>query len=181
MKRLDNQFGHEWHVAINRFHDGKWGEGRSRWMYEAKTAADEVPRLAVLFAMERDGKLPKVHVQCQHCSPDHEHIEDNHLTCCLGVDCRACPELLAIDGAQLSNEQRDQAKAWTCAAHIISRGGDTMGEGYILTKDDRMYWDRVYSNLAASDDETVASDHRPVEPPGGKPDPDMPPEGWRHR
>lgn len=40
------------------------------------------------------------------------------------------------------------AKAWTCAAHIVSSGGDVLREGYLLTVDDRMYWDKVYENLA---------------------------------
>lgn len=158
MDRLDHNMSHEWHVAINRFHHGDGFDGPHRehecWMYEAKAMADEVPRLAVLFKMEREGKLPKIHVQCQCCAPDHQHIEDNHLTCCLGTDCRACPFLLAIDKAKLTDEQKDEAKAWTCAAHIVAGGGDPAGEGYILTKDDRMYWDRVYENLATSDEAT---------------------------
>lgn len=157
MNRLDNTFSHEWHVAINKFNDGKQGtEDWCHWMYEAKAAADEVPRLAALFAREREGNLPKVHVQCEHCAPDHQHIEDNRLTCCIGIDCRACPHLMAIDSAKLTDEQKDQAKAWTCAAHIISEGGDFANEGYILTKDDRMFWDGVYNSLAASDDGEIA-------------------------
>jgi hypothetical protein len=159
MERLDSRMSHEWHVAINKFNEGKHATGDwCHWMYEAKTLADEVPRLMLLFSMEREGKLPKVHVQCKHCAPDHEHIEDNHLTCCLGVECRACPHLLAIDSAKLSDEQKDQAKAWTCATHIVSEGGDQAGEGYLMTKDDRMYWDRVYQNLAASDDDPALTE-----------------------
>ena len=160
MNRLDHDMSHEWHVAINRFHHGDDAPRREHehWMYEAKAMADEVSRLALLFKIEREGNLRKVHVQCEHCSPEHEHIADNHLTCCLGTGCRACPFLLAIDKANLADEQKDQAKAWTCAAHIVSKGGDPAGEGYLLTKDDRMYWDRVYENLAASDDPAL-SDH----------------------
>ena len=41
-KRLDHRFSHEWHVAINQFHDGKIGSTDLRsWLYEAKTMADE--------------------------------------------------------------------------------------------------------------------------------------------
>ena len=153
MERPDHNFIHEWHVAINKFNDGKSGTDEwCRWMYEAKNMADEVPRLTTLFALARTGKLRKIHVQCRCCAPEQQHVEDNHLTCCLGVDCRSCPQLLAIDRATLADEQKDAAKAWTCAAHIASQGGDPAGEGYVLTKDDRMYWDRVYSNLAASDE-----------------------------
>jgi len=57
-ERLDHRFSHEWHVAINQFHDGKiWSPDWRRWMYEAKTMADEVPRMAMLFKRERDGLL----------------------------------------------------------------------------------------------------------------------------
>jgi hypothetical protein len=46
----------------------------------------------------------------------------------------------------------DTAKAWTCAAHIVSTGGDTMNEGFLLRVDDRMFWDNVYSSLAQTDE-----------------------------
>lgn len=49
-------------------------------------------------------------------------------------------------------EDVDEAKAWTCAAHIVSQGGDRMGEGYMLRVDDRMFWDNVYSSLAQTDE-----------------------------
>jgi hypothetical protein len=149
MDRLDNRFSHEWHVAINRYHDGKHGDDRSGFMYEAKTCADEVPRMALLFQMQRLDKLPKIHRQCSLSTP--EPIIDQKLTCCLGTECAKCPMLLALDLANLPPDQTDLAKAWTCAAHIISSGGDTMREGYILTTDDRMYWDNVYQSLAAGD------------------------------
>jgi hypothetical protein len=149
--RLDSRFSHEWHVAINRFHKDKTGEGWNHFMYEAKTAADEVPRLAILFQRERLGKLPETHQQCSCCAP--VPVPSNHLTCCLGTRCSTCPMLLALDQAQLSADQIDTAKAWTCAAHIISKGGDPAGEGYVLTVDDRMFWSNVYESLAAGDDE----------------------------
>ena len=46
----------------------------------------------------------------------------------------------------------DAAKAWTCAAHIVSSGGDPLKEGYLLTVDDRMFWDNVYTNMSAQGD-----------------------------
>lgn len=147
-------------------------DGKS-FMYDAKHAAHEVPRLALLFAMERQGKLRRVHRQCSH---DHRGtpVPDNHLTCCLGVACRACPHLAALDAVRtrqviegrtredgtreivrrdepISDEQRDLLKAWTCVTHILGRGGDPANEGYVLTTDDRMYWDGVYSSLAGGD------------------------------
>jgi hypothetical protein len=141
---------HNWHVAINAFHKDKWGDDRSGWMYEAKEASAEVPRLTLLFKMARCGELPKIHRQCSHSTP--EPIPENHLTCCLGVRCDACPQLLALDGIQAVPEVIDEAKAWTCVTHIISKGGDVAREGYVLTTDDRMYWDRVYESMAMGEE-----------------------------
>jgi hypothetical protein len=155
IERLHHSLNHEWHVAINKFHDGKVGTGEwKHWMYEAKSMADEVPRLAILFKMQREQSLPTEHRQCSHAEP--VPVPNNELTCCLGTKCASCPMLLALDQAKLEPEQIDIIKAWTCATHIVSEGGDHAGEGYIMTTDDRMYWDRVYSNLAASND--IAND-----------------------
>lgn len=57
----------------------------------------------------------------------------------------------ALDEIKGTDEERDFAKAMTCVAHIISEGGDMANEGYIMTVDDRMYWDNVYSSLASQD------------------------------
>ena len=150
--RLDHRTSQEWHVAINQFHwDGeKHTQPHRGWMYAGKDLADEVPRMVQILRDERTGKLPKLHQQCSH-SPT-ETIPDNHLTCCLGVECRKCPELLALEKAKLRPEQIDVAKAWTCAAHVMSkRGSVDTSEGFLLTVSDRMYWDRVYSSLAMQD------------------------------
>jgi len=159
---------HAWHVQINGYkqvhepqpeksadHDGK------RFMYEAKDAAGEVSRLALLFGMERRRELPVIHRQC---SDDHagEPVPDNHLTCCLSVECRTCPHLAAIDRVTTArnymvqpsmeeavpDEQRDVMKAWTCVTHILMRGGDSAREGYVLTVDDRMFSSNVYDSLS---------------------------------
>lgn len=148
-ERLKYPLNHEWHVAINTFHNGKMGkpdQWRS-WMYEAKTMADEVPRMAKLFRLERVLELPATHHQCSR--TEAVPVPENHLKCCLGVKCKECPELLSLDQMKrVSPEEIDEAKAWTCAAHIVSSGGDTAREGYILTVNDRMYWDSVYQSLA---------------------------------
>lgn len=149
---LDHRVYHEWHVAINRFSD--FGRKRERdfphFMYEAKRAASEVPRLIRLHREEREGKLPKVHQQCSR-SPV-EQISDNYLECCLGVKCKECPHLQALEKAELLPEQIDIAKAWTCVGHILETRGrnfvDT-SEGYLLTVGDRMFWQRVYESLAS--------------------------------
>lgn len=149
--RVGRRDDHPWHVAVNRLHDERRekNEERSRFMYEAKAAAHEVPRLMLLFKDEREGRLTKIHRQCT-LSPT-EHVVDNHLTCCLGVECRKCPELLALEKAELTPEAIDRAKAWTCVAHVLSKGGDVSGEGYILTEDDKMFWQRTYESMAAVD------------------------------
>ena len=59
---MERETTHQWHVAINRHHDGQ--RERKHWMYEAKAASMEVPRLTRLFQREREGALPAVHRQC---------------------------------------------------------------------------------------------------------------------
>lgn len=150
MKRLEYPLSHEWHVATNR-HSQEVGFASMRFMYEAKSAAGEVPRMALLFKRERENTLPQIHQQCSQQAP--ESIKENHLSCCLGVKAKECPHLLALEKIERCKpEDIDTAKAWTCAAHIISKGGDPMNEGYMLTVSDRMFWDRVHENLAQSDD-----------------------------
>lgn len=148
LKRLDSEVSREWHSAVNACASERHGDDWPRFMYDGKTCADELPRMVILFRLEREAKLTKTHQQCSHCEP--EPVKDNHLTCCLGTECRKCPFLLALETADLKPEQIDQAKAWTCAAHILSKGGDVAGEGYLLTVDDRMYWDRLHANLASA-------------------------------
>jgi len=136
---------HAWHGAINNANrDGEF----KHWMYEAKKMADEVPRGAMLFGRERRGDLVKTHQQCSCSKP--APVEDNHVRCALGKACRDCPYLKAIEASGLTPEQIDIAKAWTCAAHIISEGGDVANEGYFLTNDDIMFWQRTHENLAAA-------------------------------
>lgn len=175
--RLPREVDHAWHVRINEYEApfempnvSPFGppvdparDGKS-FMYEAKHVAEEVPRLALLFGYERRRALPQVHHQCSH---DHvgTSVPDNHLTCCLGVECRTCPHLAVIDRVQtrrdystipsvevpITGEERDVMKAWTCATHILMRGGDRAREGYVLTTDDAMYWQNVYASLTGGD------------------------------
>jgi hypothetical protein len=151
MERLKYPLSHEWHVAVNRCSD-EWRKAGKEWvemrfMYEAKKMADEVPRMVMLFRQEREGALPQTHQQCSMQAP--VPVDDNRLTCCKGVKTRECPHLLALEKIErCTPAEVDAAKAWTCAAHIVSDGGDMMGEGYLLRVNDRMFWDNVYSNLA---------------------------------
>ncbi len=151
MDRPDHDRQHEWHVAINQFNTDP--NNFQHWMYDAKRMSDEIPRLAILFRLERNAQLPDVHQQCSHASQ--EPVVDNHLTYCLGVKCKECPFLLALGKAKLQPEGIDEIKAWTCAAHILSEKKNRSfddSEGYILTVDDRMFWDNVYESLATPDE-----------------------------
>lgn len=146
MNRMQRNFDHKWHCALNQFNCEKDVKDFQHWMYEAKRLWQEIPRLKILFKLEREGNLPKIHKQCS-LSPEIP-IPENYLTCCLGIKCLKCPELQALKFIQTDNvEQIDEAKAYTCATHIISKGGDVGGEGYIVTVDDRMFWDNVCSSL----------------------------------
>lgn len=60
----------------------------------------------------------------------------------------------------MTAEQQDAAKAFTCVTHILTEvasrraadcGHIDTSEGFILTVDDRMYWDTVYAHLSAAD------------------------------
>lgn len=136
----------KWHVAINEYVRGA-GYKAVCFMYRAKELQDEVPRLVTLFEMERRNRLPKAHRQCS--CQDTVPVSDNHLTCALGVECRTCPHLSVIEATDIPDEKKDEAKAWTCVAHILDAGKhcDT-SEGMLLTVDDRMYWDSVYRSMA---------------------------------
>lgn len=111
---------HEWHVAINSYSDIEHKAGRPspHFMYTAKMVADEVSRMILLFDSERKG-LPQNWKMCSH---DHHGspLPDNHLRCALDKECRKCPYLAAIENhAGMTNEAKSEAKAWTCATHIL--------------------------------------------------------------
>ena len=156
MERPNKDVLHEWHVAINQYHYGenfKRINEYQRFLYDAKNIADEIPRMSMLFKAEREGTLTKIHQQCSHSEP--EQVIDNHLSCCLGVKCKECPFLLALEGTNVSREHVDEIKAWTCAAHILSEKATKMiddSEGFIFTVDDKMFWQNVYRSLSQSDE-----------------------------
>lgn len=160
----DYDFRQKWHEQVNRISDAiteydltEKGLKRMRpdtwprFMYDAMHAHGEVKRLALWFQKERTGDMPQIHRQCSHSKP--EPIIDNHLTCCLGIKCSDCKYLKGLEKAELAPEQIDEAKAWTCVTHILQNGGDVAGEGFVLTVDDRMYWDNVYQSLAGNQGE----------------------------
>lgn len=150
MERLKYPLSDEWHVAVNR-HSDEWRKADKQWaemrfMYHAKGMADEVPRMVMLFQQEREEALPQTHRQCS--MQDAVPVKDNHLTCCKGLKTRERPHLLALEKIErCTPADVDTAKAWTCATHIVSTGGDFMNEGFLLRVNDRMFWDNVYASL----------------------------------
>ena len=152
-----SDFNYDWHRAINQFNEGRWRDDTyASWMYRAKEASAEVTRLSNLLKLEREGGLPKIHHQCsldQQGTP----VPDNHLSCCLGKECRKCEFLMALNATEdATPEQLDTIKAWTCVTHILTECGkneshiDT-SEGFLLTTDDKLYWQNVYTSLAGVD------------------------------
>jgi hypothetical protein len=156
MDEKTSKIHHDWHVGINQAVD-HLGYDKARFMYDAKEIAEESERLPYWFARERTGTLPKSHQQCSHSEP--EVMADNHLTCCLGVECRKCEFLLSLDAhaQDIPPEEMDKIKTWTCISHIMrenAKGFVDTSEGMVLTTSDRLFWDGVYRSLAAGDDET---------------------------
>lgn len=151
MNRPDHHLMHQWHTAVNQFSLSTIGEWPG-FMYHGKQLANELPRLTLLFQLERTGQLPKIHRQCSRSEP--VEVVDNHLTCCLGVACRDCPYLKALEVQGIEPEVIDQMKAFTCAAHVLENINQVdASEGFILTTDDQMYWQNVYESLASAWDE----------------------------
>lgn len=135
-----------WHRSLNDYN--QVGGDFRHWMYEAMHISTEIPRLKLLFKMEREGKLPKAHKQCSF--SEQEKVIDNHLSCCMGEECRKCPHLLALKAE--TQDALDSAKAHTCVSHILHELGrgqmlDT-SEGYLLTEDDKMFWQNVYESMS---------------------------------
>ena len=129
----------EWHGALNAFAESRRVAGAPwpGWMYTAKQVSDEVPRMILLFEYERRGLKTK-YKMCAHDPRPAVDLPDNHLRCHLGIECRACPYLQAIESnQQMTNEAKDEAKAWTCATHILLESrADTYFEGFLRDKSD---------------------------------------------
>lgn len=141
---------HEWHVAINRFNTNLGPGNHVGFLYQAKTLSDELPRMINLFERERNG-MPDTWQYCSQ-SPV-EPLEDNHLKCWLGKECRNCEYLAAIDGADIPDEAKDEAKAWTCATHILlaATDGDYI-EQYLYDKSDVEFNNRMVESLMQTED-----------------------------
>lgn len=141
----------EWHGAINQFSEARRqkGEDWPGFMYTAKTVSDEVPRMILLFERERRG-LASSFKLCAHDPAPATELKDNHLRCHLGVECRKCPYLAAIEAEdRMTNEAKDEAKAWTCATHILLESSpDTHFEGMLRDKSDDAFDAQMVANHA---------------------------------
>lgn len=148
-----------WHSAINRFADsdtfkrpdhGGSSKPWPRMMYLAKMVSDEVPRMILLFERERIG-LATHYKMCGLDPSPATPLPDNHLRCALETECRKCPYLAAIESApDMSNEAKDEAKAWTCATHILQQSSeDSYLEQFLRDKGDDAFDDQLASSFGA--------------------------------
>lgn len=144
----------EWHRAINaesrRLQD--IGEAWPRMMYHAKQISDEVPRMVLLFQYERERGMQQTFKMCAHDPRPATQLVDNHLRCGLGVECRKCPHLAAIDrSTTMTPESKDEAKAWTCATHfLLESPPDVFFEGILRDKSNDAFDDRMARSMADS-------------------------------
>lgn len=136
----------EWHGALN----GKGlGEQAPHWMYTAKMISDEVPRMILLFEYERTGRLGNSYKACGHDPRPATPLPDNHLRCALSKQCRKCPFLARIDANErMTPEAKDEAKAWTCATHVLLESKtDTYMESILRDKSDDAFESQLVSSL----------------------------------
>jgi hypothetical protein len=140
-----------WHGALN-------GEGignqAPHWMYIAKMISDEVPRMILLFEYERTGRLGSSYKMCGHDPRPATPLPDNHLSCVLGKECRKCPFLSRIDANErITSEAKDEAKAWTCATHVLLESKiDVYMEGIVHDKSHAAFEARLIESFGAEHD-----------------------------
>lgn len=149
-----------WHQAINAYSDDpqyfpRPTDGRSkdwpRMMYTAMKVSDEVPRMAMLFQMERERGMPASFKMCAHDPRPAKPLPDNHLRCGLGKECRKCPHLAAIDRSErMTPEAKDEAKAWTCATHfLLESSPDVFVESILRDKSDDAFDARLAESFGS--------------------------------
>jgi len=69
--------------------------------------------------------------------------------------------LLALEQCKVEPEDIDEIKSWTCSTHIMQECGKKMvdtSEGFILTVDDRMFWDEVYKYMNVDETDVYRED-----------------------
>jgi len=168
---MDSKTNHLFHVWINseatRFREYGVAEKphhgfdpHERGLYDFKSAMQLLEYLPKQITRERTKSLPLVHQQYLHSAP--EPIPENHLTCWLGERLDACPILKRLRAsfdeyrlkhpyyASVTDEQVDGVAAQVCVWHLLmgQPGFVDWQEGAVQTTSDRMFWDRLYRNLA---------------------------------
>lgn len=164
-----------WHHAVNQYSDrlrkdAKAGttspvptelhrqsvrsaHDKSMMMYLAMRLSSEVSRMILLFERERTTGMPQQVKFCAHDPAPPVALPDNHLKCNLGVACRSCPHLAALEASDMTPEAKDEAKAWTCATHILLEANPAHGVPYIETflsdKSDAAFNDRMARSFGA--------------------------------
>lgn len=136
----------QWHGALN----GKGIRDQApHWMYTAKMISDEVPRMILLFERERKG-MPTSYKACGHDPRPPTPLPDNHLRCALGKECRKCPFLARIEAQEgMTNEAKDEAKAWTCATHVLLEStSDDYMETILRDKSDDAFDRQLVASLS---------------------------------
>ena len=176
---LKRQSDHIWHVWINRYATAE-REAKREWprsLYEFKSLLNFLEWGCAKIRDAFTGNLPKAHRQCSMSLS--EPINANRLICCLGVDVTACSILTDLKATFETERQRECGKlgkfydqvpdeemyrrmAQTCAWHIYKEACavndsapfriDT-SEGHLMDVGDRMFWDRVYESMSATDEE----------------------------
>lgn len=146
---------HNQHTRINKL-SSELGYSEVRFMYTAKDLPGEIERMKSQHRRERLGTLPNQFVKCATFQSPAVPIENNYLQCALGVKCKECKYLKAIDEVQTADPSLiDEMKAYTCATHIVQQIATKqydMSEGFLQDKEDRMYWQNLYKSLAMSEE-----------------------------
>ena len=156
---------HLWHVWINkrqseRGKDQPWEHS----LYEFKSMLEFLSYGGKQIADAFEGKLPQTYQQCSR-QPVEQLKVLNTLRCSReGIDVTECPILLSL--AATFEERKEvlprtvlyDLMAKTCAWHIYAMAvGIPEGHhfaidtsmGYLMDETDRMFWDRVLTNMAA--------------------------------
>jgi hypothetical protein len=172
MGMLSGKADHVFHVWINREAD-KNAENvqpidpHKDGLYDFKSAMNTLPYLTRMIEKERKRELPMVHQQCSRQSP--EPLPENFLTCAFGVKLRECQILARLNATfdemrskpypdgqpsyyrDIPDSEIDKAKAMACVWHMLMGNGKAFvdwNEGAVQDESDKIYWRRVYDNLA---------------------------------
>ncbi len=164
---MPNHGDHLWHVFMN--HMNKGPEDWDRTIYEFKRMIQWLQYGHEKIAQAFEERLPSTHKQCSH-SPS-EVIPENTLVCAIGKNVKECQILKDLRAvvdehkkedyyADFTEESLYKLMSLTCSWHILNKATgmtnafslDT-SEGFMLDTSDRMFWERTYRNMAATEPE----------------------------